>query len=110
MKPLNKFLTLTPDPEYQKQKLTAFNKNGIEGAHEVFLPSDDVLNEINKLAKALQPYPAEQINAILKLVENGGNIPIDPELPPELRELVSICSELSPESLQALITVAKTMK
>lgn len=101
---------LSPDPSPETQTLLVFNKNGIPDVHEKVLPSDDVLNEINKLVNALRPYPAKQINALLKIVENGGNIPLNPNLPPELKELVSIAANLSEDSLKALIQVAKTMK
>ena len=104
------FISLTPDPSPETQTLLVFNKNGIPDVHEKVLPSDDVLNEINKLVNALRPYPAKQINALLKIVENGGNIPLNPNLPPELKELVSIAANLSEDSLKALIQVAKTMK
>lgn len=104
------FITLTPDPTPQTQTLLVFNKNGKAGAYEKVIPSDDVLNEINKLAQALKPYPAEQINALLKLVESGGNIPIKADMPPDLKELIATAANLSEENRKTLIQVAKSMK
>lgn len=106
----NNFLIFTPAPSSQIQKLIVFNKNGKKGAYENIIPSDDVLNEINKLAQALKPYPAEQINALLKLVENGGNIPIEADMPSDIKELIVMATSLSEEKRQTLIQVAKSMK
>ena len=104
------YISFSPDSSLQTQTLLVFNKNGIAGGHEKIIPSDDVLNEINKLAQALKPYPAEQINALLKIVENGGNVPVKADMPQELKELISATANLSKESIVALIQVAKTMK
>ena len=103
-------VTLHPNILQKTQKLLVFNMNGKEGAYEHTLPSNKTINEINKLAKALKPYPPEQINALLKIVENGGNIPLEADIPSDVRELIATAINLSPESRQALIQVAKTMK
>ena len=89
--------------------LLIFNMNNKE-IHNHTAPDNKSVNEINKLAKALMPYPPEQINALLQIVENGGNIPISADMPEDIRELLATAVNLSPESRQALIQVAKTMK
>ncbi len=104
------YISLAPDPSPQTQTLLVFNKNGVAGGHEKTVPSDDVLNEINKLAQALMPYPAEQINSLLTIIKNGGNIPIQTDLPSELKELIAVAVNLPPEKIKALITVAENMK
>lgn len=104
------YITLTPDTSPHNQTMLIFNKNGIKGGYEKTIPSDDVLNEINKLVQVLKIYPAEQINALLKIVENGGNIPIKADMSQEMKELITASSNLSPENIKILTKVAKTMK
>ncbi len=93
----------------ETQNLLVFNMNNRK-IHEHTIADNKTLNEINKLSKALMPYPPEQINALLQIVENGGNIPISADMPEDIKELLATAVSLSPESRQALIQVAKTMR
>lgn len=102
-------LTFTPDPAALTQTFLTFSFNGKPGARETAQPSVDAMNEINKLAKILRLCPVEEITALLKFVEKGGNIPLQAELPAELRELVTAAAKLPKEDIETLILLAKKM-
>ena len=102
-------LIFTPDSSALNQNFLAFNMNGKAGAHEVAEPSVEIINEINKLGNILRLCPLEQITALLKIVEQGGNIPLNAELPKELGELLKAASRLKPEQIKTLIQVAENM-